>query len=242
MTRIASLLPILAALAILGLAGFAAADSHEDAGSEATAAEATAPAAEEEAASGETERMPGEAGVGEAPTAPSGAPSEATEPTGAMPGAEPATEPAAEAQPAPPQGEVARAQFTTAVVEREPTDRVETLHTSAREVFFFTELRGFQGHEVRHRWSHEGEVMAEVPFQVEGPRWRVYSSKELLPAWTGEWSVAVVDARGEVVAEESFVYEEAAGSPASSTEAGAAAETEGAAESEGAAETAPRRP
>ena len=88
---------------------------------------------------------------------------------------------------------MARAQFTRAVVNREPVDEVLELPNTAREVFFFTDLRGLAGRRVVHRWEYQGRVMAEVGFDVGGPRWRVFSRKVLLPAQTGKWSVVVVD-------------------------------------------------
>lgn len=126
-------------------------------------------------------------------------------------------------EPAGPPPEVARAQFTTAVVEREPTDAVTRLENDVREVTFFAELRNFEGERVLHRWKHGGEVRAEVAFAVEGPRWRVHSTKALLPGWTGEWTVEVVDGSGEVVAEERFTYVEAEPRTEEAGEAGAAA-------------------
>jgi hypothetical protein len=117
--------------------------------------------------------------------------------------------PAAAAAEASTQGTVARAQFTSAVVDREPTDSVRRVSNDQRRIYFFTELQGFQGQDLVHRWEHAGEVKAEVPFGVAGPRWRVYSSKELEPSWLGEWTVSVVDAEGNVAASESFEYVEA---------------------------------
>ncbi len=95
-----------------------------------------------------------------------------------------------------PSGQVARAQFTTAMVEREPVDAIDRMQADRSRVFFFTELIGFEGHTVTHTWQYAGETFAEVPFQVGGPRWRVYSSKQLLPGWIGTWTVIVSDASG----------------------------------------------
>jgi len=95
---------------------------------------------------------------------------------------------------------VSRHQFTTDVAVREPVDRIERISPSAGRVFYFTELRGLAGHRITHRWLHEGEVMAEVSFDVRGPRWRVKSSKNLQPDWTGEWMVEVVDEQGRILA------------------------------------------
>ncbi|MFA7620175.1 MAG: DUF2914 domain-containing protein, partial [Thiohalomonadaceae bacterium] len=67
-------------------------------------------------------------------------------------------------------------------------------------IYFFTELRDMEGQTVSHRWEQDGEVMAEVPFNVGGPRWRVWSSKNIDSGATGEWSVAVVDGAGNELA------------------------------------------
>lgn len=91
---------------------------------------------------------------------------------------------------------VARAQFTTAIEDREPVDQVHRLGTEHDRVVFFTELRGLEGRRVTHRWVHDGEVEARVDFEVGGPRWRVWSSKDLIPEWSGTWIVEVVDDEG----------------------------------------------
>ncbi len=110
---------------------------------------------------------------------------------------------------------VERAQFTTQIDDREPVDRVVLLDSARSQVFFFTELRNMEGRTVVHRWEYQGEVMAEVPFQVGGPRWRVYSSKSLGPGLYGKWTVLVVDQSGLPLRAGVFRYldrdEEAAG-------------------------------
>ncbi len=99
-------------------------------------------------------------------------------------------------------GEVARAAFATAIEDREPVDKVEKLPADHQKVYFFTELRDMAGQTVTHRWEHDGKVQAEVKFNVKGPRWRVWSSKNLPTDATGEWKVSVVNGNGEVIAED----------------------------------------
>jgi hypothetical protein len=140
----------------------------------------------------------------EAPDATAAAPHEMEAPDATAPA--PAENPAAAEAEAPIRGTVTRAQFTSAVVDREPTDAVEQVSNDQHRIYFFTELQGFQGQDLVHRWEHAGEVKAEVPFGVAGPRWRVYSSKSLDPSWLGTWTVSVVDAEGNVAASESFEY------------------------------------
>jgi len=104
-------------------------------------------------------------------------------------------------------GRVARAIFTTAIIDREPVDTLEILSTDINRVFFFTDLRGLDGQIVTHRWEFDGQIMAEITFRVgSGARWRVYSSKNLLPEWTGTWTVAVNNASGETLHDSTFEY------------------------------------
>ncbi|NIO29580.1 MAG: DUF2914 domain-containing protein [Candidatus Latescibacteria bacterium] len=103
-------------------------------------------------------------------------------------------------------GHLKRALFTIDIEEREPVGSVDSLSTATEQVYFFTEIIGLQDHTITHRWMHGGEVRAEVPIAIGGPRWRVYSSKKLIPAWTGEWKVEVVDAEGNVLGTKLLVY------------------------------------
>lgn len=117
-------------------------------------------------------------------------------------------------------GSVMRSAFTTHIEDREPVDKVQKLDNDTQEVYYFTELRDMEGQTAKHRWEYKGEVMAEVEFDVKGPRWRVWSSKRFVPDWTGEWTVSVVNAANEVIAEDSFQYVEETGSaeqPANAT-------------------------
>lgn len=106
----------------------------------------------------------------------------------------------------PPQGEVKRAQFTSAIAEREPVDDVVALNAEQGKVFFFTELLGLQDNTVTHVWEFNGQVVAEKSFNVKGPRWRVFSSKTLLPAQQGVWTVLVKDQNGWPLAVKMFKY------------------------------------
>jgi len=106
---------------------------------------------------------------------------------------------------------VARAVFTSAIQGREPTDTLTSLGNDKNKIYFFTELSGLGGQSVTHRWEYQGKTMSEVSFNVGGPRWRVWSSKTLLPQWTGQWRVLVIDGAGNTVGEASFDYTAAQG-------------------------------
>jgi hypothetical protein len=95
-----------------------------------------------------------------------------------------------------PDAYVARAQFTTEVVDREPVDLVTKLDVNESRIFFYTDLRNLQGRTITHRWEFEGQILSEVDFKVGGPRWRVYSAKSLNPGEAGKWTVFVIDESG----------------------------------------------
>lgn len=107
-------------------------------------------------------------------------------------------------------GSVVRSAFTRDVDQREPTEDLKKLTNENGQVKFFTELRDMSGQTATHRWEYEGKVVAEVEFNVNGPRWRVWSSKSLAPQWTGDWKVSVINGAGEVISEKNLSYDIAA--------------------------------
>ena len=101
---------------------------------------------------------------------------------------------------------VGRAFFTSKIQNREPADTITSLNTNNNKIYFFSELIGLGGHTVIHRWEYQGKTMGEIKFDIGGPRWRVWSSKILLPQWTGEWRVSIIDDAGNELGESVFNY------------------------------------
>ncbi len=132
---------------------------------------------------------------------------------GSVPAAQAAPSPEADVAPAP-KGRVARSTLTTAVVDREPQDTVETLTNDNVQILYFTEVLDATGDTITHRWEWMGRVVAEVPFAVRGPRWRIHSSKNLDPSWLGEWTVTAVDSSGRVLSQDHFTFSEVLALPA----------------------------
>ncbi|VAX01554.1 hypothetical protein MNBD_GAMMA21-2691 [hydrothermal vent metagenome] len=99
-------------------------------------------------------------------------------------------------------GSVVRSIFTSAIQDREPIDKLNNAASDTDQVFYFTELRDMSGQTATHRWEHDGKVIAEVKFDVRGPRWRVWSSKSFVPTTAGDWKVSVVNGAGETISEE----------------------------------------
>jgi hypothetical protein len=105
-------------------------------------------------------------------------------------------------------GEISRALFTTAIDNREPVVTIESLDNStSNSITFFTELNDMSGQTVTHQWMFGDKVMFEKTFEVKAARWRVWTSKTLIPAWSGTWMVNVLDAERNLLLSKSFVYQ-----------------------------------
>ena len=53
-------------------------------------------------------------------------------------------------------------------------------------------------------WYREGRTMARVELPVRSADFRTWSSKRIMPAWTGSWEVKVLDDQGMVLGEAAF--------------------------------------
>ncbi|MDJ0832617.1 MAG: DUF2914 domain-containing protein [Gammaproteobacteria bacterium] len=94
---------------------------------------------------------------------------------------------------------VERGQFTTDVIDREPVDQIYTLSSDNLQVKFFSEIMDMQGQTVTHQWIFNDEIMFEKSFDVGGPRWRIWTSKNLQASWTGQWTVNILDGERNVL-------------------------------------------
>ena len=105
-------------------------------------------------------------------------------------------------------GQVSRAMFTIGVDNREPVLSVDSISSNAyTSISFFTELTDLSGHNITHQWMHADKVMFEKTFEVNAARWRVWTSKTLIPSWTGQWTVNVLDGDRSVISSTSFDYQ-----------------------------------
>ena len=105
-----------------------------------------------------------------------------------------------------PHENISNAVFALDVEDRMPINIVEEADNSLGKIYFFTNIRNLSGERITHRWIYEGRVMADVSFNVNGSRWRVWSSKNLWNTWIGEWRVEVLTTDGSVLYEKVFNY------------------------------------
>ena len=103
-------------------------------------------------------------------------------------------------------GAVENATFTSGIDNGAPIDFRQEFDANTTVIYFYTEVVGLPGQTVTHRWKREGKVIREVAFPVKGSRQAVWSKSQMKPEWTGDWTVEVVNGRGEVISVQSFAY------------------------------------
>ena len=99
---------------------------------------------------------------------------------------------------------VSRALLTTDVKQREPVDNV--CIPERNKITFFTEINNYANHRVTHRWKYNNKTIFELSFNVRGPRWRVWTSKNIPVKWIGHWVIEVVDEEGNILTQKLFYH------------------------------------
>ncbi len=105
-----------------------------------------------------------------------------------------------------PHENISNAVFALDIKDRVPINIVEEADNSFGKIYFFTNIRNLDGERITHRWIYKDKVMADVSFDINGPRWRVWSSKNLWYTWIGKWKVQVLRMDGSLLYEKIFNY------------------------------------
>lgn len=92
-----------------------------------------------------------------------------------------------------PHKNISQAVFAKGIVDRQPIEIITEADDSLGKIYFFSNIRNLAGDRITHRWLYKDKIKAEISFDIEGERWRVWSSKNIWHTWTGEWMVEVVD-------------------------------------------------
>jgi len=95
---------------------------------------------------------------------------------------------------------VAESAICTAVEDRVPVGAATEFHADVDRLFCWTRIQDAAGQTITHAWIHEGVTRARVELKVGADHWRTYSSKLILPSWTGEWELKVFTEEGAVLA------------------------------------------
>jgi len=97
--------------------------------------------------------------------------------------------------------------FCTGIEGRMPVGESTQFFESAERIYCFTRITGAADTlEVTHVWFHGDEEKARVPLTIKSASWRTWSSKKMLPGWSGVWRVDVLGPDGAVLLSREFVY------------------------------------
>jgi hypothetical protein len=94
---------------------------------------------------------------------------------------------------------VVRAAIATAIEEHEPAGSAVEFPADVDRLYCFTQIAGADGETIVHAWIHEGTTRARVELEIGSPLWRTFSSKQILPSWTGNWQVKILTEAGAVL-------------------------------------------
>ncbi len=97
--------------------------------------------------------------------------------------------------------------FCTGIEERLPVGESTQFFESVERIYCYTRINGAADTlEVTHVWFFGDEEKARVPLNIKSASWRTWSSKKMLPAWSGVWRVDILGPDGEVLLSREFVY------------------------------------
>ena len=99
---------------------------------------------------------------------------------------------AAESQTAATSLQVEEVSIATGVENRAPVGAAESFPAATEKLYCYTKLTGGkEGDTIVHKWTLEGQTIAEVTLKVNGSPWRTFSSKTVA-GQTGKGSVEIL--------------------------------------------------
>lgn len=99
-------------------------------------------------------------------------------------------------------------EFSTSIEDHTPVNVDTTFSADVGSVYCFTKVANVSDTTtINHVWYYNDEEKARISLQIKSESWRTWSSKKILPEWTGEWKVDVVDASGNVLATKRFIIQ-----------------------------------
>ncbi|MFH2037017.1 MAG: DUF2914 domain-containing protein [Candidatus Zixiibacteriota bacterium] len=114
-----------------------------------------------------------------------------------------------EMTPAPKTDMSATLKVCTSIEERMPVGE-STKFTPANDMLYlWSQIFGATDSTfIQHIWLYKGDTMSTVELPVRSAAWRTWSSKTIIPSWTGDWEVKVISANGAEIGSVKFVIEE----------------------------------
>lgn len=103
---------------------------------------------------------------------------------------------------------VGRIAICTDVQNRAPLGVDTTFSAAEGSLYCFTRIEGATDTtSVTHVWYYGEKKMAEVTLPVQSIHWRTWSNKQILPQWTGKWTVVILSEDSDPLAQTSFLIQ-----------------------------------
>ena len=99
---------------------------------------------------------------------------------------------------------VSRIVICEGIKDREPV-AADSVFVGVEKLYCYTEIKGAEEPtHIQHVWYRGEKELVRIKLSVRAARWRTYSSKKILPEWTGDWMVEILDAEERRISQISF--------------------------------------
>ena len=104
-----------------------------------------------------------------------------------------------------PEVSVEDVQICTSVQDRTPVGVDTSFSADVEKLYCFTKVISNQDEgSIFHVWLYNDRVMARVQLSTKAKVYRTWSSKRILPSWTGKWRVDIESANGNLLGSKEF--------------------------------------
>jgi len=99
--------------------------------------------------------------------------------------------------------------FCERVEKRKPVGVKKVFRSDIGRVYLWTTVTGAEKPtKIKHIWYYNKEKKLEINLAVKYKRTRTWSYKNILPEWTGDWYVEVVNEDGKVIGKFTFTIKD----------------------------------
>lgn len=106
--------------------------------------------------------------------------------------------------------EIVDASICRNVQDRQPVEPGTTFPADVGKIYCWSKIKDGQDTAIKHIYYCDNQEKASIELQVRSPMFRTYSTKTILPAWTGQWRVDIVDSQGKLLKSLDFTIGEKA--------------------------------
>ena len=81
-----------------------------------------------------------------------------------------------------------------------PVEEAISFPADVGKIYLWCKIQNMDGATISHVWYYKDLEMASIDLSINSVSWRTYSSKTILPYWTGNWMVKIKDSDGNELA------------------------------------------